>query len=167
MRSCGVEAQALRVATESFGRMPRLQGKLTVQKSYNRSAIVGILGNVAYCGINNIRAFSTLSGFDPDQVHQISQQVRDTLLSCLVSFGVKTRWISPNSEEVRALIERLVFRRRPDFSCHCQSSCRKHRDRIQHSFWQVLARCPETRHSGHRAKNEQLSALQQILPEEL
>ena len=121
MRSCGVEGQDLTVAP-SLSEGCEISEKLAVQKSYNRSAIVGILGNVAYCGINNIRAFSTLSGFDPDQVHQISQQVRDTLLSCLVSFGVKTRWISPNSEEVRALIERLVFRRRPDFDSFLNSA---------------------------------------------
>ena len=70
MRSCGVEGQALTVAP-SLSEGCEISEKLAVQKSYNRSAIVGILGNVAYCGINNIRAFSTLSGFDPDQVHQI------------------------------------------------------------------------------------------------
>ena len=70
MRSCGVEGQALTVAP-SLSEGCEISEKLAVQKSYNRSAIVGILGNVAYCGINNIRAFSTLSGFDPDQVHHL------------------------------------------------------------------------------------------------
>ena len=58
MPSCGVEGQALTVA-------PSLSERCLDWKKGSP------YGNVAYCGINNIHAFSTLSGFDPDQVHQI------------------------------------------------------------------------------------------------
>jgi hypothetical protein len=54
----------------------RRNGKLfkirTVQKSYNRSGIVGILGGLGIRKINNLRAINGGVEYDPDQVHQIS-----------------------------------------------------------------------------------------------
>ncbi len=45
--------------------------KVTVQKSYKRSGIVGILGIPGKRKTNNLRIINDLVGFDPDQVHQV------------------------------------------------------------------------------------------------
>ena len=46
--------------------------KVTVQKSYKRSGIVGILGILGIRKTNNLRIINNLVGFDPDQVHHLN-----------------------------------------------------------------------------------------------
>jgi len=46
--------------------------KVTVQKTYKRSGIVGILGILGIRKTNNLRIINSLVGFDPDQVHHLN-----------------------------------------------------------------------------------------------
>ena len=50
--------------------MPHFVKEITVQKSYNRSGILGILGLLGIRIFNNLRVINRVVGFDPDQVHQ-------------------------------------------------------------------------------------------------
>lgn len=65
--------------------------KFTVQKTYNRYAFVGIFGNLALCGISNLRVFNILSGFDPDQVHHIFNNLRLSPLPVWAHLGANSK----------------------------------------------------------------------------
>jgi len=49
--------------------------KFTVQKSYNRSGKLGILGLLGIRKINNLRIINTPCKTDPDQVHHLFNSV--------------------------------------------------------------------------------------------
>jgi len=55
--------------------------KITVQKSYNRPGRLDILGLFAICKINNLRVINTPVETDPDQVHDLFNNLQMRLFT--------------------------------------------------------------------------------------
>jgi hypothetical protein len=63
--------------------------RFTVQKSYNRSGKLGILGLLGIRKINNLRIINTPCKTDPDQVHQLINNLADLPHSAWPEIGRK------------------------------------------------------------------------------